>query len=208
MTIKDDSTKSSGKRPVARRRKHGMSPRKMKAAAVFAETGSKKAAAEAVGVDPRNSTRFLDSQEAYQEVQRCLLEQGVGPAKIAEVTARLTRATKFINDTAADYALRAARDSRRRQLMLFDPVSMMPRENTLGVVADLSAQKSGVELAAKFFRMNDQDPEYGKRMFEQGQEAAGHHYLALIEALRGHLTPEGQRVLAERVSAMGDGGKR
>jgi hypothetical protein len=184
-----------------------MTRRKRDGLLAWIETGSLTAAAAAAKIDRRNATCYFKTVEVYEMMQRCLLKEGVGPAQIAGVVSRMMRATKFINDTAADIALKYAKDSRKGQLYFFDPVTNQPRQSSFGVVADMRTQKDGAELAAKLLRLLD-DPEYGKRMFEQGQEAAGQHYLALIEALQGYLTPEGQRVLAERVAAMGESGKK
>lgn len=199
MTKKDEKPTAGVKRHVARKGRRGLSKRKAEGLATLIETGSYTAAARVAKIDPRNASRYFNTQEAHEEMTRCLLEAGVSAPKIAEVVARMIKATRFVNDTAADIALKYAKDSRKGQMYFFDPVTNLPRENSYGVQADIRTQKEGVELAAKLLRLMNEDPEYGKKMYEEGARQNNEAWLRLLGRLKPTLTPEQLALVEEEL---------
>lgn len=202
----ESNGKGDGKKVRRRGKGRGFTRRKMEGLRAWIESGSLTEAAKVAKIDRRNASRYFQTQEIYRMMQEELLKEGVGPASVAKVMADLMKATKFLNDQAADIALRYAKDSRKGQLYFFDPVTNQPRQGSFGVVADLRSRKEGAELYGKFMRLFDGDPEALKKMYEAGREAMLQTVLPLIEKLRPHLNEAGAAALEEGVRAMaGDG---
>ena len=205
MTKKDEKTLAGKtvKRRVARKGKRAMSRRKAEGLAVLIETGSYTAAARVSKIDPRNASRYFNTQEAHEEMTRCLLDAGVDAPKIAGVVARMIKATKFVNDTAADIALKYSKDSRKGQLYFFDPSTMQPREKVFGVVADMRTQKDGAEMAAKLLHLTEADPEHVRKMCEQTAAQASASWLRLMARLKPTMTPEQLEIVEAEVRGEG-----
>ena len=196
------------KRPVAKKGKRGLNPKALKAAAVFAETGSKTAACKSVGVDPRHSDRLLNRSDAQNEVERHLKDHGMGPEWIVRKLKWLGDAMTFVTSDAANLAVMYARESRNKQIEMFDPHTLMPKRTAPGAVADTATQIRVVELAAKLQGIGQGDPDYGRKMFEAGMEAATKPMLELMARLKVHMTSDGVSLMETGLLALngGDGG--
>lgn len=198
-----ETVKTKNKRPVAKKGKRGLNPRAVKAAAVFFATNNKSAAARAVGVDPRHSDRLLNTFDAQTAMARNLQEIGLGPDRLARKIKDLSEATVFVTAEAAEMALFYSRDSVKRQIEMFDPITLMPRRGAPGAIADTKTQLTAVEMAAKYQGIGQGDPEYGKKMFEEGARQASGAWLRLLAKLKPTLTAEQLAMVEEEVRTEG-----
>lgn len=71
-------------------------------------------------------------------------------------------------------------------------------------VPDIELRLQGTALGTKLLRMGEGDPEYGKKMFEAGVEAATRSCISLIVKLKPFLSQEGVETLATGVREMAE----
>lgn len=191
------------KRRVRKRKKKTMSRRAKKAWELYLENPavSKEAAAIAAGYAPGNGARVLDPANMPRQIIEALgAREQVTDAEVAHNIALHLRANLVDKESLGVPKLNPA------QLDMFEKnwfdAEGNPKTGMRHVRPDLDRRNQGVKLLLEVAKAGA-DPEYGKKMFENGLEAASQQYVALIEGLRAHLSEEGQRVLAERVAAMG-----
>jgi hypothetical protein len=72
-------------------------------------------------------------------------------------------------------------------------------------VPDIELRLQGTALGTKLLGLDRGDPEYGKKMFEAGAEAATQSCVNLIKKLEPYLSAEAREVLESGIREMGAG---
>lgn len=197
-----NARKTTIKRKIAKKRKRGMSLRAKRAWEILLENPriSKEAAAQQAGFAPGQGSRVLNFENAPRQILEALGKKcKITDAEVAHNIALHLRANVLVQESAMVPKLNPA----QRELFeknWFD-VTGNPKAGLPGVRPDLPTRERGVRLVLELAKAG-QDPEYGKKMFEQGMEAAATQYVGLIEQLRPHLSADGVAVLEQQIKAM------
>ncbi len=175
--------------------KHGnptekLTPKQRTALKVYAETGNKTEAARAAGYsDPNaNATRVFDQPAMQSAVVDIFKQLGVTETELLhpiKLALNAKRKEKVVEKRKVKDGL----------FVMERPVEVMKE------VPDIELRLQGTAMGAKLLGLDRGDPEYGKKMYEEGAESASRYFVGLLEKLKPHLSPEALEVVDNEVRA-------